>query len=74
MLHFFWVQLATTYICQTLIIPETQTKSEIWLGAVVSMQYKMHTPPSNVIEIVNKHKTFISLKYPQDIHLVEILQ
>ena len=28
----------------------------------------------NIIEILDKHKKFISLKYPQDIHLAEILQ
>ena len=59
------------------VISETRVMlKEIWLGFVFSMCKNLSILQNlkNIIEILDKHKKFISLKYPQDIHLVEILQ
>ena len=68
------IELSMAYI---LIISETWVMfKEIWLWVVFSMCKNLSILQNlkNIIEILDKRKKFISLKYPQDIHLVEILQ
>ena len=67
--HFFLskMELSMAYI---LIISETRVMfKEIWLGVVFSMCKNL-----SILQNLKILLKFISLKYPQDIHLEEILQ
>ena len=70
----FFLSKMELWMAYILIISETRVMlKEIWLGVVFSMCNSL-SRLQNIFDILDKHKKFISLKYPQDIHLVEILQ